>query len=175
LFQTRTCFFHFLKALRKHLGDCNILTLLATNTRFASFVHLVYSLPYVPTPHVLYVYEDVVLKSLESLKKSTHPDILANVSNIDKWVGYLEHTWIGKRKEVSRTSGRQEKGPRKAGREESKTSGGEKEEEKQQNSKTSGREEEDGSTSGLYPLHKWNQHEAALHMWPRTNNSSEGN
>jgi hypothetical protein len=141
LFQTRTCFFHFLKALRKHLGDCNILALLATNSRFASFVHLVYSLPYVPTSHVLEVYEDVILKSLESLKKSSHPDILANVSNIDKWVGYLEHTWIGKRKENSEPSGG----------------------------------EEDGRTSGLYPLQKWNQHEAALHMWPRTNNSSEGN
>jgi hypothetical protein len=56
----------------------------------------------------------------------------------------------------------------------SKTSGGEKEEEKQQNSKTSGREE-DSRTSGLYPLPKWNQHEAALQMWPRTNNSSEDN
>ncbi len=82
-------------------------------------------------------------------------------------------------------SERQEKGPMKAGREESKTAGGEKEEEqnsktsggekeKQQNSEPSGREE-DGRTSGLYPLQKWNQHEAALHMWPRTNNSSEGN
>ncbi len=194
--------FHFLKAFRKHLGDCSILTMLATNTCFASFVQLVYSLPYVPTAHVLDVYEDVVLKSLESLKKNSHPDILAN---IEKWVGYLEHTWIRKPKEVSRTSVRQEKGTRKSGREESKTSGrekeeeerenikmsggekeeekqqnsktsgGEKEEEKQQNSKTSGREEEDSRTSGLYPLHKWNQHEAALQMWPRTNNSSEGN
>jgi hypothetical protein len=141
LFQTRTCFFHFLKALRKHLGDCNILALLATNSRFASFVHLVYSLPYVPTSHVVEVYEDVILKSLDTLKKSRHPDIIANVSNIDKWVVYLEHTWIGKRKENSEPA---------AG-------------------------EEDGRTSGLYPLQKWNQHEAALHMWPRTNNSSEGN
>jgi hypothetical protein len=50
--------------------------------------------------HILDVYEDVVLKLLESQKKSSHPYILANVTNIEKWVGYLEHTWIGKRKEV---------------------------------------------------------------------------
>ena len=92
LFQTRTCYFHFLKALRKHLGDCHILPLLATNTQFASFVHLVYSLPYVPTANVIDVYEDVILKSLESIKKSTHPDIVANIGNINKWVDYLERT-----------------------------------------------------------------------------------
>jgi hypothetical protein len=117
--------------------------MLATNTRFASFVHLVYSLPYVPTAHILDVYEDVVLKSLESLKNNSLPDILANVTNIEKWVGYLEHTWIGKRKEVSRTSVRQEKGTRKSGREESKTSGREKEEEKRENIKMCGGEKEE--------------------------------
>ena len=106
VFQTRTCYFHFLKALRKHLGDCHILPLLATNAQFASFVHLVYCLPYVPTANVIDVYEDVILKSLARIKKSTHPDIVANIGNISKWVDYLERTWIGREeKERSKTPG----------------------------------------------------------------------
>jgi hypothetical protein len=35
-------------------------------------------------------------------------------------------------------------------------------------------EEKVTRTAGLYPLYKWNQYEAAVEMWPRTNNSSEG-
>ena len=199
VFQTRTCYFHFLKALRKHLGDCHILSLLATNTQFASFVHLVYCLPYVPTGNVIEVYEDVILKSLASIRKSTHPDIVPNIGNINKWVDYLERTWIGREeKERSQTSGgREEKERRKTseGREEkrSKTSEGREEKER---SKTSGGPEKETSkstageeerskttpvegekvtrTAGLYPLYKWNQYEAAVEMWPRTNNSSEG-
>jgi hypothetical protein len=202
LFQTRTCYFHFLKALRKHLGDCHILPLLATNTQFASFVHLIYSLPYVPTANVIGVYEDVILKSLARIKKSTHPDIVANIGNITKWVDYLERTWIGREeKERSKASGKgEEKERSKASgkgeeKERSKASGkGEEKErskasgkgEEKERSKTSGkREEKDRSTpveeekvtrtAGLYPLYKWNQYEAAVEMWPRTNNSSEGN
>jgi hypothetical protein len=275
LFQTRTCYFHFLKALRKHLGDCHILPLLATNTQFASFVHLIYSLPYVPTANVIDVYEDVILKSLARIKKSTHPDIVANIGNICKWVDYLERTWIGREekesskksggreekesskksrgreekesskksggreeKESSKKSGRREEkesskksggqeekesskktggreekeSSKKSGRREekesskksrgqeekesSKTSGGQEEkessktsegQEEKESSKTSGGPEKESSkttaveeekvtrTAGLYPLYKWNQYEAAVEMWPRTNNSSEGN
>jgi hypothetical protein len=260
VFQTRTCYFHFLKALRKHLGDCHILPLLATNTQFASFVHLVYSLPYVPTANVIDVYEDVILKSLARIQKSTHPDIVANKGNINKWVDYLERTWIGREeKERSKTSGGREEKERSktsegreekersktsGGREEkerSKTSGGREEKERSKTSKgreekerrktsggreekerrktsegreekrsktSEGREEKERSktsggpeketskstageeerskttpvegekvtrTAGLYPLYKWNQYQAAVEMWPRTNNSSEGN
>ena len=227
VFQTRTCYFHFLKALRKHLGDCHILPLLATNTQFASFVHLVYSLPYVPTANVIDVYEDVILKSLARIQKSTHPDIVANKGNINKWVDYLERTWIGREekessktsggreeKEKSKTSGRREEKERRntsGGREEkerrktsegrqekerSKTSQGREEkersktsqgrEEKERSKSSAGEEEKERSkttpveeekvtrTAGLYPLYKWNQYEAAVEMWPRTNNSSEG-
>jgi hypothetical protein len=192
VFQTRTCYFHFLKALRKHLGDCHILPLLATNTQFASFVHLIYSLPYVPTANVIDVYEDVILKSLARIKKSTHPDIVANIGNISKWVDYLERTWIGREEKESskKSGGREEKeSSKKSGRREekesskksrgqeekesSKTSGGQ---EKEESSKTTAVEEEKVTrTAGLYPLYKWNQYEAAVEMWPRTNNSSEGN
>jgi len=191
VFQTRTCYFHFLKALRKHLGDCHILPLLATNAQFASFVHLVYCLPYVPTANVIDVYEDVILKSLARIKNSTHPDIVANIGNISKWVDYLERTWIGREEKESskKSGGREEKESSKksGGREEkesSKTSGGPEEKEsnktsggpEKESSKTTAVEEEKVTrTAGLYPLYKWNQYEAAVEMWPRTNNSSEGN
>ena len=38
-----------------------------------------------------------------------------------------------------------------------------------------GQRQEDGSRGrGLFPLVQWSQNEAALQLWPRTNNSSEG-
>ena len=96
------------------------------------FIHLIYSLPYVPTDQVVAVYEEVIMETLGMLKNSNHPDIVSNVTNIDRWVAYFEGTWIGNR-------------------------------------------EENGSRiSGLFPLQKWTQYEAAVEMWPRTNNSSEG-
>jgi hypothetical protein len=82
------CYFHFLQALRKHLRDEHILTLLATNSEFASFIHLFYSLPYVPTEKVIEVYEGVILARFALLMKSTHPDIVSNLASIKKWVAY---------------------------------------------------------------------------------------
>ncbi len=97
------CYFHFLQALRKHLREEHILTLLATNAKFASFIHLFYSLPYVPTDRVIEVYEGVILARLAILMKSNHPDIVSNLGNIKKWVS--EYTWVGQRQDCSRGSG----------------------------------------------------------------------
>jgi hypothetical protein len=69
-------------------------------------------------------------------------------------------------KERSKTSG----GPEK---ETSKSTAGE--EEKERSKTTPVEEEKVTRTAGLHPLYKWNQYEAAVEMWPRTNNSSEGN
>ncbi len=115
--------------------------LLTTNGKFAAFIHNVYALPYIPAPHVIEVYEDVLMTKLKVVTEKSDPTI---VMNIDKVVSYLEHTWIGKREAVEGEAGNGEVLVNYT------------------------------RTPPMFAIRDWNQHEAALFGWPRTNNSSEG-
>jgi hypothetical protein len=118
--------------------------LLTTNGKFASFIHSLYSLPYVPAPDVIEVYEDVLLTQLKDLTERSDPAIVKNLANIDKVVSYLDHTWIGKREAVEGEAANGEVLVKHT------------------------------RTPPMFAIKDWNQQEAAMFCWPRTNNSSEG-
>ncbi len=69
--------------------------LLNTNSLFASFIHTIYSLPYVPVDDVIKAYEEVVLPMFDRLKKSEDPQLKAHIGKIVDLLSYLERTWIG--------------------------------------------------------------------------------
>jgi hypothetical protein len=69
--------------------------LLNTNSLFASFIHTIYSLPYVPVDDVIKAYEDVVLPMFDRLKQSEDPQLKSHIGKIVDLLSYLERTWIG--------------------------------------------------------------------------------
>ncbi len=69
---------------------------MSTNSTCASLMRSLYSLPFVPPEKVIDVYEDVILKGFLAIKESSQPDIVANKGNIEKYVAYLEATWVGR-------------------------------------------------------------------------------
>jgi hypothetical protein len=64
-----------------------------------------YSLPFVLPERVIYMYEDVIMIGFLTIKDSSHPLIVANKGNIEKYVAYLKATWVG------RPTARQEQDP----------------------------------------------------------------
>jgi hypothetical protein len=47
--QRRSCYFHWLQAIRRNLTQHHLTTI----GKFAAFIHSVYALPYVPDPDVI--------------------------------------------------------------------------------------------------------------------------
>jgi hypothetical protein len=103
-----------------------------------------YSLPFVPAPDVIKVYEDVVMPKLKDVTERSDPVIVTNLANIEKVVSYLDHTWIGTREAVEGEAANGEVLVKYT------------------------------RTPPMFAIKDWNQHEATLFGWPRTNNSSEG-
>ena len=125
------CYFHFLQALRKHLRDKHILTLLATNAEFASFIHL-FSIPF-PTCRQTRSSRCTRASSWWGWQSSWRVTIqtLSQTWATSRNGCPTMSTWVEQRQDCSRGS-------------------------------------------GLFPLVQWTQHDSALQLWPRTNNSSEG-
>jgi hypothetical protein len=68
---------------------------MSTNSTCTSLKGSLYSLPFVLPEKVIDVYEDVITKSFLTIKDSSHPFIVANKGNIEKYVAYLKVTWVG--------------------------------------------------------------------------------
>jgi hypothetical protein len=142
--QGRSCYFHWLQTIRHNLAQHQLVSLLTTNGKFTAFIHSVYALSYVPAPDFIEVFENVLMTKLKDITERSDPAIVMNLANIEKVVSYLDHTWIGKREAVEG-------------------------------------EAADGEvlmkytlTPPMFAIKDWNQHEAAMFGWPRTNNFSEG-
>jgi hypothetical protein len=84
------------------------------------------------------VYEDVLMPKLKEVTERSDPVI---VTNIDKVVSYLDHTWVGKREVVEGEAANGELLVKYT------------------------------RTPPMFAIRDWNQHEAALLSLPRTNNS----
>jgi hypothetical protein len=142
--QGKSCYFHWLQSIWRNLAQHHLVPLLTTNGKFVAFIHSVYALPYLPAPDVIKVYEDVLMTKLKDVTEKSDPAIMTNLANIEKVVSYLDHTWIGKQEAV--------KGEAANGEVLMKYT----------------------RTPPMFAIKDWNQHEAAMFGWLRTNNSSEG-
>jgi hypothetical protein len=85
-----------LSAVRDNLKDeFKLQGLLNTNSLFASFIHTIYSLPYVPVDDIIKAYEEVILLMFDCLKQSEDSQLKAHIGKIVDLLSYLERTWIG--------------------------------------------------------------------------------
>jgi hypothetical protein len=78
---------------------------MSPNSTCTSLMRSLHSLPFVLPEKVIDVYEDVIMKGFLTIKDRSHLFIVANKGNIEKYVAYLEATW------VRRPTARQEQDP----------------------------------------------------------------